>query len=50
MNEINISVQDSEVTFREATEKLQAFLAKLSIWKKRVDADILASFRFSVEK
>jgi hypothetical protein len=43
MNKINILVQGPEVTFMEATEKLEAFLAKLSICKKRVEADILAS-------
>jgi hypothetical protein len=29
----------------DAIEKLQAFLAKLSIRKKRVEADILANFQ-----
>jgi hypothetical protein len=45
MNEINLSIQDPEVTIMDATEKLQAFLAKLSIWKKRVEADIVANFQ-----
>jgi hypothetical protein len=29
----------------DATENLQAFLANLSIWKKRVEADIPAIFQ-----
>jgi hypothetical protein len=49
MNEIYISVQGPEVTFMEATEKLQAFMLKLSMWKKEVDADILASFQMLLE-
>jgi hypothetical protein len=31
MNEINLSIQRLELTTMDATEKLQAFLAKLSI-------------------
>jgi hypothetical protein len=37
MNVINLSVQGPELTIMDATEKLQAFLAKLSIWKKTVE-------------
>jgi hypothetical protein len=33
----------------DATEKLQAFLAKVPIWKKRVEADILANFQILEE-
>jgi hypothetical protein len=33
----------------DATEKLQGFLAKLSIWKKRVEVDILANFQMAEE-
>jgi hypothetical protein len=33
----------------DATEKLQALLAKQSIWKKRVEADILANFEMLME-
>jgi protein-disulfide isomerase-like protein with CxxC motif len=33
------------VTIIDATEKLQAVLAKLSIWKKAVEANILGSFQ-----
>jgi hypothetical protein len=48
-NEINLSIQGPEVTIMDATEKLQAFLAKLSIWKKRVEADIVANFQILEE-
>jgi hypothetical protein len=33
MFEINLSSQDPEVTIMDVTEKSEAFLAKLSIWK-----------------
>jgi hypothetical protein len=45
MNDIKLTVQGPEVTIMDATETLQAFLAKLSIRRKRVAADILANFR-----
>jgi hypothetical protein len=45
MNEINLSIRGPGMTIMEATEKLQVFLAKLSIWKKRVRADIIANFQ-----
>jgi hypothetical protein len=48
-NEIHLSIQGPEVTIMDATEKLQAFLAKLSILKKRVEADILANFQMLAE-
>jgi hypothetical protein len=34
MNEIHLSVQGPEVTIMGATDKLQAFLAQMSVWKK----------------
>jgi hypothetical protein len=43
MNELNLSIQGSEFTIMNTIEILQAFLAKLSIWKKKVQADILAN-------
>jgi hypothetical protein len=49
MNEINLLIQGPEVAITDATEKLQAFLAKLSIWKKRVEADIVANFQMLEE-
>jgi hypothetical protein len=33
----------------DAAEKFQAFLTKLSIWKKRVEADILVYFKILEE-
>ena len=44
VNEINLSIQGREVTIMDASEILQAFLAKLPIWKKRVEANVLANF------
>jgi hypothetical protein len=49
MNEINLSIQGPEFTIMDATEKLQAFLAKLSVRKKRVEVDILANFQMLEE-
>jgi hypothetical protein len=45
MNEVHLSIQGPKVTFMDATEILQAFLAKLSVWKKQVAVAILANFR-----
>jgi hypothetical protein len=44
MNEINLSIQGPEVNIMDAAEKFEAFLAKVLIWKKRVETDILANF------
>jgi hypothetical protein len=49
MNEINLSIQGTEDTIINATENLQAFLAKLSVWKKRVEADIVANLKMLEE-
>jgi hypothetical protein len=49
INEINLSIQGPEDTIMDATENLQAFMAKLSIWKKRVEADIVANFQMLEE-
>jgi hypothetical protein len=49
MNEMNLSIQGPEVTITDATEKLQASLAKLSIWKTRVEADIIANLQMLEE-
>lgn len=49
MNEINLSSQDPEVSIIDATEKSQVFLAKLSIWIKRIEADNLADFQMLEE-
>jgi hypothetical protein len=45
MNKINLSIQGPEVTIMDATEILQAFLAKSPVWKNRLEADILANFQ-----
>jgi hypothetical protein len=49
VNEINLSIQGPEFTIIDATEKSQAFLAKLPIWKKRAEANILANFQMLEE-
>jgi hypothetical protein len=49
INEINLSIQGPKDTIMDATENLQAFLAKLSIWKKRGEADIVANFQILEE-
>jgi hypothetical protein len=49
MNEINLSSQDPEVIIIDATENLQAFLANRSIWKKRIEAYIVANFQMMEE-
>jgi hypothetical protein len=49
VNEINLSIRSPEVTIMDATEKLQAVWVKLSIWKTRVEADILANFQMLEE-
>lgn len=48
-NEINLSIQGPEVTIMDATKKLQAFLAKLSIWNRRVETDIVANYQMLEE-
>jgi hypothetical protein len=45
INEANLSIQGPEDTIMDPTENLQALLANLSIWKKRVEADIVANFK-----
>jgi hypothetical protein len=49
MNAINLLIQGLEVTIMDATEKLQAFFATLSIWTKRIEANILANFQMLEE-
>jgi hypothetical protein len=49
MNEINLSIQGPEDTTMDATENLQAFLAKLAIWKKTIESDIVANFQMLEE-
>jgi hypothetical protein len=49
MNEIPLSIQGTKVIIMDATEKFQAFLAKLWIRKKGVEVDILANFQILQE-
>jgi hypothetical protein len=49
MNEKCLSSRGPEVTIMDVTEKLQAFIAKLSIWKRGAEADILANFQILKE-
>ncbi|XP_042227387.1 protein ZBED8-like [Homarus americanus] len=44
MNEVNLAIQGPGVTFLDAAERLQAFLAKLPLWKRRLEADNYANF------
>jgi hypothetical protein len=48
-NKINLQIQGLEVAIMDAIEKLQGFLAKLSIRKKTAEADILANFQMLEE-
>jgi hypothetical protein len=45
VNEINLSIQSPEFAIIDVTEKLQAFLAKLSTWKKRAEANIFTNIQ-----
>lgn len=49
LNEISLSLQGPEVTIVDATERLKAFLGKLPLWKRRVDAGITAYFSMMEE-
>ncbi|XP_042223912.1 protein ZBED8-like [Homarus americanus] len=44
MNEVNLPIQGPGVTIMDAAETLQAFLAKLPLWKRRLEADNYANF------
>lgn len=39
LNELNLSIQGPKVTIMDAAERMKAFLVKLSLWKKRLEAD-----------
>lgn len=45
MNEISLSIQGHDITIMDATEKLQAFLLKMPLWKTRVQNGIYANFQ-----
>jgi len=44
MNVVSLSIQDPAVTIMDAAENLQALLAKLPLWKRRLEADNYANF------
>jgi hypothetical protein len=44
LNDLNISLQGSEVTVLDANEKIAAFQKKLALWKGRVAKDNYAYF------
>ena len=44
LNEVNLSFQGPDVTIMDVTERLQAFQAKLPLWKRRLETDNFANF------
>ncbi|KAL4084165.1 hypothetical protein QTP88_027998 [Uroleucon formosanum] len=44
LNEINISIQGKEVTIMDASEKINAFVSKISLWKRRLQSENLPNF------
>lgn len=44
LNEVNISIQGREVTIMDASEKINAFVNKISLWKRRLQSENLANF------
>ena len=44
INNVNRAIQGPGVTIFDATEKLKAFLAKLPLWKRRMEAGNYANF------
>ena len=44
LNEINLSIQGPDITIIDAMERLQAFQAKLPLWKRRLETDNFANF------
>jgi hypothetical protein len=44
LNDLNISLQGSEVTFLDSNEMIAAFQQKLALWKRRVAKDNCANF------
>jgi hypothetical protein len=44
LNDLNISLQGSEVTVLDANEKIAAFQQKLALWKRCVAKDNYANF------
>ena len=44
LNEINLSIQGPDITIIDAKKRLQAFQAKLPLWKRRLETDNFANF------
>ncbi|XP_025201805.1 protein ZBED8-like [Melanaphis sacchari] len=44
LNEINTSIQGREVTIMDASEKINAFVNKVPLWKRRFQSENLANF------
>jgi len=44
LNEVNISIQEKEVTIMDASEKINAFVSKISLWKRRLQSENLPNF------
>ena len=44
MNEVNLSIRGHKVTIMDAAERIKAFLAKLSLWKRKLEADNYTNF------
>ena len=43
LNEVNLSIQGPDLTIIDVTERLQAFQAKLPLWKRRLETDNFAN-------
>ena len=44
LNEVNLSIQKPDLTIMDVTERLQAFQAKLPLWKRRLETDNFVNF------
>jgi len=44
LNELNISIQGKEVTIMDVSEKINAFVSKISLWKRRLQSENLPNF------
>jgi len=44
LNKVNISIQGKEVTIMDASEKINAFVGKISLWKRRLQSENLPNF------
>ena len=49
MNEVNFAVQGPKVTTTDTTEELQSSLAKLPLWKTRLEGEIFANLQMLAE-